>query len=217
VPLIYLIRHAENKANVDRVMAFKAVDYPLTERGTRQAEALGRWFLDRALGCIYTSPLRRARETAEQIGGATGAAIVAREELRELNVGHLDGKGDDQSWALHDAIVARWITGDWTARFPGGESYREAFDRLEGLLLEIVGLHREDDVAVIGHGGLFSTVLPRVCPVPGDDGLQPLRLGNTAVTVLRHESGVFSCEQWGGLDHLPATLRTGGGIVSPPR
>src|SRR5438128_1573831 len=126
VPRIYLIRHGQNLANVERVMAYKVVNHPLTEHGAQQAAALGRWFLDRQLACVYTSPLRRARETAEQVALATGAALVEREELRELNVGDLDGHSDLESWALHDAVVARWRLGDAGARFPGGEDYHEA-------------------------------------------------------------------------------------------
>ena len=46
---IYLVRHAENRANVERLMSHRVIDYSLTDLGHEQAEALGRWFLDRAL------------------------------------------------------------------------------------------------------------------------------------------------------------------------
>src|SRR5215510_9095454 len=108
MPLLYFIRHAENPANVDCVMSYKVVDHPLNERGEQQAAALGRWFLDRALAAVYTSPLRRARQTAEEVAGATGAPVIVREELRELDVGDLDGRGDAESWAIHDGVIARW-------------------------------------------------------------------------------------------------------------
>src|SRR5579884_1598664 len=213
MPLIYFVRHGLNRANVDRVMSYKLVDHPLNERGAKQAAALGRWFLDRALAAVYTSPLRRARETAEQVARATGAPLIEREELRELNVGELDARGDAESWALHDAIVARWRVGDTEARFPGGEDYHEAFGRLGGLVREVIGLHPAADVALVGHGGLFTAVLPRLCDVPGYDWTTPLRLGNTAITVLRHENGALSCERWGALEHLPEELRSGGNWV----
>ncbi|HEY3110137.1 MAG TPA: histidine phosphatase family protein, partial [Chloroflexota bacterium] len=54
---IYLVRHAENRANVERLMSHRVIDYPLTDLGREQAEALARWFLDRALARVYTSPL----------------------------------------------------------------------------------------------------------------------------------------------------------------
>src|SRR5436190_18374914 len=109
---IYLIRHAENRANVDRLMSHRVIDYSLTDLGHQQADALGRWFLDRALEVVYSSPLRRAHQTAEYVARATGAPIVEAEPLRELDVGELDGRGDPASWAVHDAVVARWREGE---------------------------------------------------------------------------------------------------------
>ena len=210
---IYLVRHAENRANVERLMSHKVIDYPLTDLGREQAEALGRWFLDRALVCVYTSPLKRAKETGEYIARATGAPTVEAEALRELHVGELDGRGDEASWTVHDDIIARWRAGEWEARFPGGESYREAYDRLAGFLAEVAQRHPEGDVAVVGHGGLYSTVLPRLCPVAGHDGTSPLRLRNTAVTIVRHQSGALTCERWGGTDHLPELPEIGPGPI----
>jgi broad specificity phosphatase PhoE len=216
VSLLYFVRHAENAANVERVMAYKVVDHPLTEHGRKQVASLGRWFLDRAVAAVYTSPLRRARETAETVAEATGAPLIERDELKELNVGDLDGRGDRESWALHDGVVARWRTGDLDARFPGGESYREVYDRVAGLVHEVIALHPDEDVALVGHGGIFTSVLPRLCAVPGYDWSEQLKLGNTAVTLLRHGGGELACEQWGGLEHLPEELRTGGGTVRKP-
>src|SRR5436190_3083868 len=95
---ISLVRHAESAANVERLMSHRVIDYSLTDLGREQADALGRWFLDRALARVYTSPLRRARETAEYIARATGAPIVEAEPLRELHVGVLDGRGDEAAW-----------------------------------------------------------------------------------------------------------------------
>jgi broad specificity phosphatase PhoE len=213
VGCLYLVRHAENRANVERLMSHRVIDYSLTDLGRQQAEALGRWFLDRALSRIYSSPLRRARETAEYIARATGAPIVEAESLRELHVGWLDGRGDAAAWTEHDQIVARWRAGEWEARFPGGESYREAYDRLASFLAEAAQRDRADAVAVVGHGGLYSTVLPRLCPVDGHDGHSPLRLHNTAVTVVRHADGALTCERWGGTDHLPDLPEIGPGAI----
>jgi broad specificity phosphatase PhoE len=182
---IYLVRHAENRANVERLMSHRVIDYSLTELGKEQADALGRWFLDRALARVYASPLRRARETAEYIARATGAPIVEAEPLRELHVGVLDGRGDDAS----------------------------AYDRLAGFLAELAERHRDEDVAAVGHGGLYSTVLPRLCPVDGHDGTSPLRLRNTAVTIVRHREGALACERWGGMDHLPEVPEIGPGPI----
>ena len=209
MPRIYFVRHGENRANVERLMSWRAIDYPLTELGVRQATAVAEWFRGRPVEAVYASPLRRARETADHLARVVGAEVVEAEGLRELNVGELDGLGDADSWAVHDGVVARWRQGEWQARFPGGESYREAYDRLAEVVQEIIAHHPSGDVAAVGHGGLFSTVLPRLCPVPGHDGVSALRLGNTAITVVRHDGEGLACETWGGVEHLTAELVPG--------
>jgi broad specificity phosphatase PhoE len=206
VPRIYFVRHGENRANVERRMAWRVIDYPLTELGARQAAAAAEWFRGKPVEAVYSSPLRRARETADHLARVAGAEVVEEEALRELAVGELDGLGDAESWAVHDGIVARWRRGEWEARFPGGESYREAHDRLAELVQALIERHPRGDVVAVGHGGLFSTVLPRLCPVPGHDGTSALRLGNTAITVLRHEGGGLICDSWGGVEHLSAEM-----------
>jgi broad specificity phosphatase PhoE len=209
VPRIYFVRHGENRANVERLMSWRVIDYPLNELGQRQAEAVAAWFRGRPVEAVYASPLLRARETADRIARVVGAEVVEAETLRELNVGELDGLGDADSWAVHDGIVARWRQGEWEARFPGGESYREAYGRLAGLVAELIERHPTGDVVAVGHGGLFTTVLPRLCPVPGHDGTSALRLGNTAITVVRHDGEGLACETWGGVEHLTAELVPG--------
>src|SRR5687768_8889360 len=100
VPRIYFVRHGENRANVERRMSWRVIDYPLTEPGPRQAAAVAEWFRARPIEAVYASPLLRARETADRIAEVVGAEVVEAEPLRELNVGELDGLGDPDSWAL---------------------------------------------------------------------------------------------------------------------
>src|SRR5205085_2324754 len=162
----YLVRHAENRANVERLMSHKVIDYSLTELGLRQAEALGRWFLDRALERVYASPLKRARETAEYIAEASGASIVEAEALRELHVGEQGGRGGAAGGRGRDVIGAGWHQGGWGARCRGGESSRQAYARLAGSLRAAAERYPHGGVVAVGHAGLFTTLLPRLCAVP---------------------------------------------------
>jgi probable phosphoglycerate mutase len=109
VPRIYFVRHGENRANVERRMSWRVIDYPLTELGVRQAAAAAEWFRGRPVEAVYSSPLRRARQTAQHVARAVGGPV------RELAVGALDGLGDAAAWAVHDAVVARWRLGEWAA------------------------------------------------------------------------------------------------------
>jgi broad specificity phosphatase PhoE len=74
------------------------------------------------MGCWCAPPLRRARQTAEIVSAGLQVPVAAElEELREVNVGDLDGRNDDQAWQAHEATLLSWRSGDLGQRFPGGE------------------------------------------------------------------------------------------------
>ena len=67
---IYWVRHGENKANITKEFSYKYVDYSLTPKGIQQAQQTARFFRNKNIQTIYTSPLKRAVETAEIIARA---------------------------------------------------------------------------------------------------------------------------------------------------
>ncbi len=79
---LYLIRHAESMGNIETEEEFDAVNPPLTANGKRQAEALGRRFEENKPDVLYSSPLMRARQTAEELK----TEITVLNELAEKDV-----------------------------------------------------------------------------------------------------------------------------------
>ena len=75
VTTIYLVQHGDKERSPG--------DPGLTELGRRQAAVTARWLRETELKALYSSPLRRARETAEPVGAATGLAVQVDSRLRE--------------------------------------------------------------------------------------------------------------------------------------
>src|SRR5204862_3415424 len=90
VTTLLLARHGETDWNRDRRWQGHA-DRPLTERGRAQATELAERLADIALDAVYSSDLRRARETAEAVAQAQGVDLVQLAELREVSVGSWEG------------------------------------------------------------------------------------------------------------------------------
>jgi broad specificity phosphatase PhoE len=202
---IYLVRLGESQANVERVFSNGRVDLPLTARGRRQAAHVAAWLAGRGVDHVYSSPLLRARQTAAQIGRRLGVGVTVLPDLDEVRVGDLDGRRDEASWALHDQIIARWRTGDRAAAFPGGESYGQAYDRFAAALQDIARRHSGGMVAVVTHGAIVGTVVPRLCPTLGDEitrGAVRWAQRNAAITALEASSDGFACTTWGYTGHL---------------
>jgi broad specificity phosphatase PhoE len=203
---LYFIRHGENRANVERVMSYKIVDYPLTSRGVEQASYLADWLSNRKIVRVYSSPLKRAYETAEIVTKRLDLSeISVLEELRELNVGLLDGKGDAASWEIHDNIIRRWFDNEPDLMFEEGENHHGLRERLKQAVTRILAenshLDAEQGVAVVAHGGLYTFGLPSLCEIRPDWWRRGM--GNTAVTVFEVNGEQLSCTHWGLSEHLP--------------
>ena len=83
------------------------------------------------IGLLACSPLRRARQTAEIVGRRLGLPVAMElDDLREVNVGELDGRSDARAWEIYAAVLEAWRAGDTQARFPGGENRDELCARL---------------------------------------------------------------------------------------
>jgi 2,3-bisphosphoglycerate-dependent phosphoglycerate mutase len=186
---LFLVRHGENLANVTREFSYKKVDYPLTEKGVRQAEQTAAYFVAMHAGqpidAIYSSPLKRAIQTAEIIGAATGHDITVIEEFREINCGDFDGVPPTQEmWDHHDQILRSWRDGDHDARFPGGEDFHMLRARARaGLGLAVAG-RAGQQIVVVAHGGIIGASLKDICRELDDDLVWRVPNRNCAITEL---------------------------------
>jgi alpha-ribazole phosphatase len=131
--VILFARHGETEANRQR-LALGRADPPLTERGLRQAGALAKRVVASDIATVFTSPLRRARETAAPIAAAANAELVVDDRLIELDYGEWDGKSFPD---LPPESLSRWRT-DPTFAPPGGESLRAVTTRVAGFCTEVL-------------------------------------------------------------------------------
>lgn len=148
-----------------------ATDLPLTELGRHEAELVaGRLADEHAAEAIYTSPLTRARDTAEAIGRRRRAHLELREDLREIDCGIVDGLPIDEVAARYpDAWQRNLRQDDPSFRWPEGESYEELRARCLRAARAIAAAHGKARVIVVTHAGVISQLLGFV------DGESPAR------------------------------------------
>jgi broad specificity phosphatase PhoE len=150
VTQILIVRHGETDWNRDGRFQGHA-DTPLNDAGREQAHALADELAGERIDFVYTSDLVRARETAEIIATRLGADVVARSELREIDVGEWEGL----TWL---EIEERYPEGARTWHEHGygwksGETYDELGERIIAALRRIAADHPDLRVLVVGHGG----------------------------------------------------------------
>jgi broad specificity phosphatase PhoE len=155
VTTIFLARHGESDWNVAKRFQGHS-DRPLTERGRQQAHALADLAASQEIDAVYTSPLSRARETAEIFAARTGLEPVALPELREVDTGSWSGLSRADVEARFPEGFARWRSGG--SGWEDGESYEEMAERVIGALRRIADDHPDGRVLVISHGGPIRAI-----------------------------------------------------------
>ncbi len=158
---LLLIRHGQAPHNVQgRWEGWGAA--PLTEEGKRQAEAvsrrLGSWMPP--ISRLYSSPLKRAWQTAQPIARRLRLDANAHDGLCEIDFGEISGLTLEGFREAMPMVYARWRDRtDLTFRYPGGEQRQQFFQRVARAVDETVGQHQGETVAVVSHGGALRAGL----------------------------------------------------------
>jgi broad specificity phosphatase PhoE len=155
VTTLLLARHGETDWNRARRWQGHA-DRPLTDRGRAQAAALGDRLADIALDAVYSSDLRRARETAEAVALPHGLDVIELPELREVDVGSWEGLTRDEAEAKFPDGFRRWLAGG--TGWEDGETYAEMSRRVLADVERIATDHEGGRILIVSHGGPIRAI-----------------------------------------------------------
>ncbi|MBZ0275673.1 MAG: histidine phosphatase family protein [Anaerolineae bacterium] len=197
VHLIYLMRHGQSVVNIERRLTCRKPDGDLTDLGREQAAKAGDWLADKGITRLLHSPFHRAEQTAQIVAPKLKLTPVMVDDLREMDCGSLERRTDDDAWGEFMAVFRRWKKGDWEATYPGGESYRQGFERFSRCLNAVT-----ETTLLVTHGGISIAVVPYLCVNAA--ALQGVGdLDNTGLVVLEpYDSGRYICRSWNLIEHL---------------
>lgn len=183
VPEVWLVRHGETEWSASGRHTSRT-DVMLTESGREAARSVAARLRATAFDRVLTSPLGRARRTAELAGWADAEVV---DDLREWDYGTYEGS----TTAHIRESVPGWSV--WTHETPGGESADDVGRRLDRV---VEMLRREDGrVLVFGHGHSLRVLAARWLGQPATAG-RLYRLDTTTVSVLGYEHGTSVLRSW---------------------
>ena len=153
---VYLIRHGR-QASKDC-----GADVPLDDAGREQARLLGLRMTGSAgeavpVRRIYTSPLLRARETAEILTRATEVPCLVRDSLSEIDYGELTGLDYQTRFTRYAGFYRERARSGEDIPYPGGENLADVWQRVRPFFEEITA--REGDIAVVTHLETIRAIL----------------------------------------------------------
>lgn len=197
---ILFVRHGESQANLDRVFANRVgIPGDLTQNGVAQVHALANSLALEPVTHVYTSPLARARQTADIITQVLRTPVTVTDALREYDVGDFEGKpysGEDAwRWERYERIEWAWRDGQHEARHPEGESLSDLCRRFLPFMEWLVEHHdRSETLVAVGHGGLFRVVLPLLFGSTQRGCTWSDYLRHCDMVVAVHDRGTWRCE-----------------------
>jgi probable phosphoglycerate mutase len=198
---LLLVRHGESEANVVASLDCSVPGPPITALGRLQAEQLVDVLAGEDIRSVWASTMTRAQQTAAPLAAARGLPVWIRDDLREVGVGDLNARRDDEAHDVFLDVVAGWmLRAERDLRCPGGESGAEAVARFTGVLDEVVSTLDDGAAVVVAHGAVLRTTLLALC------GLEPAfvfahHLPNAGVVEVDLVDGAFACRSWAG--HVP--------------
>lgn len=197
---LLLVRHGRSAWNAQgRIQG--QFDIELDEEGWRQAHQVAARIKPMAIAAIYSSPLQRARATAESIGTQLNLPVTCDERLMEYQFGVVSGLTWDELVAQHPELAKRWADDAWTVPIEGSEGRVNFAARVKAVMDEIIARHPVDQVVVVAHGGTFNVYLAKML------GLDlkrrhPFHFGNTSLSSVEVKNGVFSVHYLNDTCHL---------------
>jgi 2,3-bisphosphoglycerate-dependent phosphoglycerate mutase len=195
---IYFVRHGESEANILKEFSNWGDKHPLTEKGRQQAEVLAQNLEELPLKKIFTSPIKRARETAEILSTALNIPAEVTEALREGDVGALEGRADPASWAIYQQVQNAWWEGDFDISTKDGESFTAMQARFMPFIEKLIAAD-SGDVVLIGHGALYRFMLPELLINIDAEWAYPHAIGNTAYILAETDPEGLGCVEWCGV------------------
>jgi len=186
---LLVIRHGQSEADILKVIEGRA-NFNLTELGHRQANAMAKWINENySINKICSSPLNRAKQTAEYVSKITGIEINFEDDLMEWNNGLIAGLSREEADKKYPESKKYPHT-----RVYGQESYIDFRMRAETILSKVINENDEKAIIVIiSHGGMINMLFRSFIETPmnskisianSDTGIHHWRINNGSKEIL---------------------------------
>ena len=162
----FVVRHGETEWN--KLGRFQGhTDISLNDRGQSQARETAVASEDWGYTAIYSSPLVRTVQVAEEIAKVTPMLVSQEPGLKELSLGDLEGVTGEEMRNDWPALFAAWRTEPEKMSMPNGESLGELRDRTWQVILDIEQKHSSDDsIVVISHNFAIRSIVNELLGMP---------------------------------------------------
>ncbi len=180
--MIYLVRHGESEANIQKRYS-GITDVDLSQKGRLQAAAAGKNLVQEKISHVYSSPLKRAKDTAKIICKEINLdenKIITEDCLIEVNFGIFENMTWDEVILNYKEESEKWIFDQHKYKFPEGEGYDDIIKRIADFIDNV-----PDNSLIVTHFGVIQSILLYL-GIADDTNLWNFMISNCDIMVLNH-------------------------------
>ena len=197
---IILIRHGETEWNLCGRWQGHA-DSALSPRGIAQAKALAARMAKEEVDQVYASDLERAQQTARLAGSEANWTFSLMPELRERDLGVLEGLTTDEMLVEHPEVYRSFREDGPEYQPPGGESFKQFYERCSSAVEKLALLQSGKKIVAVTHGGVLGAIFRYVLRIPLDADRNFVLL-NCSLNRIQKDGGRWNLVSWGDFAHL---------------
>ena len=188
---IIFLRHGQAKNNTDRILAGRTEGVPLTDVGEQQAQHTAELLEDMNISAIYSSPIQRAKHTAEIVGKHNSLDVTIDDRLIELDMGKFTGMAYDEIFNDHGNVFMKFYQGDLEIAHNGVETFGQVKKRVLGIVDHVIEKHPDQNVVLVTHMDPIKAMLSTVVDL-SPTNLFELIIANASLNLFRENNHKFS-------------------------
>ncbi|HEY4681394.1 MAG TPA: histidine phosphatase family protein [Nitrosarchaeum sp.] len=188
---IIFLRHGQAKNNIERILTGRTPGVPLTEKGIDQAEKAAKFLEHMNVSAIYSSPIERARHTAEIVGKHNSLDVTIDDRLIELDMGKFTGVPYDDIFTSHGNVFMKFYNGELEIAHNGVETFSEVKKRVLGIVDHVIENHPDQNVVLVTHMDPIKAMLSTVVDLTPTN-LFELIIANASLNIFREHKRKFS-------------------------
>lgn len=192
MPLAIFMRHGEADNNVNRILVGRHIESHLTEIGRQQVRDTANYLKEIVVDKVFVSPVIRARETAEIVCDVNNLDYEIDERLYEIELGKLVGMNYEDIIEKHGNLFLKFYSGDEQMLDDYGvESFTSVKMRIKHLLDEAMERYPDRNIIFVTHLDPIKAAISLLLDLK-PEALYQWHIRNAALTILKHESKIFS-------------------------
>jgi len=188
---IIFLRHGQAKNNTERILAGRTEGVPLTDTGIKQSEHTAQLLEHMNISTIYSSPIERAKHTAEIVGKHNSLDVTIDDRLNELDMGKFTGMPYDEIFTSHGNVFMKFYNGELEIAHNGVETFSDVKKRILGIVDHIIEKHPDENVLLVTHMDPIKAMLSTVVDL-SPTNLYELIIANASLNIFREKDRKFS-------------------------